>query len=395
MHKNEPTDLSSSVASNPASSVQLIERDSETVDESFSSDLLNAGGRVVKGKLRKIDPTKVRRSRIANRSIDEEPPSHFIRLAELMRQAGTNTVPALVHELATTEAEADHLYELVYGHRRHQVCLSESLPFTAIVVPHLDDVERAFLMAHENEGRLAPCPMDIAAWLHQLSNEGNFKNQATLAQATNIKPASVTNLLKLARLPAEVIAAFSSRSDIGHRHALPLEKAWKVDPVGIVERAKEITSLSLITGTKISKQRVFAMLTGKISIGLDASRSEHSESALNRGIVEVDQIAHQNSNEFDVFRNRDSKDGTLDPLPRDPVLSSEARFIQRFNKELPLVTKGGVDAGKVLASPTENTLIQLRLSLDDRELDWLATNLGDFLSGAPFLQRAERNGGQS
>ena len=94
MHKNQKSDMSVSNVTNDLDGLAQRQKASiEGVDESFSSDLLNAGGRVVKGKLRKIDPNKVRLSRIANRSIDEEPPSHLKRLAELMRQAGTNTVP--------------------------------------------------------------------------------------------------------------------------------------------------------------------------------------------------------------------------------------------------------------------------------------------------------------
>lgn len=265
MHKNQASDSSASnLTPGSFEDSQDQKTDDEQTYESLSLDLLNAGGRVVKGKLRKVDPRKVRRSRMANRSIENEDSADFRRLAELIRQAGTNSVPALVHEVDSAEDQSDYSYELVYGHRRHQVCLSETLPFTTIVLPQLNDVERTFLMANENEGRVSPCPMDMAVWLLQLTTEGRFKNQASLAQATGIKPASVTNLLKLARLPAEVIAAFPRRSDIGHRHALPLEQAAKDDLNGLIKRAHEIATLRAANDIKLNKLQVMAMLTGTL-----------------------------------------------------------------------------------------------------------------------------------
>lgn len=184
-------------------------------DTALSLTLLDAGKRVLKGKLRQIDPRRIRRSRFANRAIEDIHSDHYQSLLELLRHSGTNIVPALVDEIAPSDASdasnasetaGGHAYELVYGHRRHQVCLAEGLPLTVIVVPSLDDVERTFLMAQENEGRVAPCPLDMGVWLATLLQSGGFATQAALATATSIKPASVTNLLKLARLPAEVVA---------------------------------------------------------------------------------------------------------------------------------------------------------------------------------------------
>jgi ParB/RepB/Spo0J family partition protein len=394
MQKIQASDPSASnVSLSSVEDCQSQRANYDDTDTSISSDLLNAGGRVVKGKLRKVDPRKVRRSRMANRSIDDEPSSKLLRLTELMRQAGTNTVPALVQELASPDGDSEYLYELVYGHRRHHVCLSESLPFTTIVVPQLEDVERTFLMAHENEGRVPPCPMDMAIWLLQLATEGQFKNQAALAQATGIKPASVTNLLKLARLPAEVVAAFPKRSDIGHRHALPLEQAAKEDLNGLIKRAQKIATLKADNDIKLNKLLVMSMLTGALPINAAAVKSGTDNSTKNDEGVLAETAVKRKDDEHTSVSNRDSLEATQNVATHHPPMPLIDLLVQRFNRELPLVTSDGEDAGQVFAAPAEDTVIRLPFSLNDAELDVLAVNVGKLLTGSTFLQRPRQGKG--
>ncbi len=102
----------------------------DEADNTVALNLLNAGKRLLKGKLRQIDPRHIRRSRLANRAIEDVNSIHYQSLLELITHSGTNIVPALADEIAPSDASGEHEYELVYGHRRHQVCLAEELPFT-------------------------------------------------------------------------------------------------------------------------------------------------------------------------------------------------------------------------------------------------------------------------
>jgi hypothetical protein len=96
MQKIQASDPSASnVSQSSVEDCQSHRANDDDTDTSISSDLLNAGGRVVKGKLRKVDPRKVRRSRMANRSIDDEPSSKLLRLTELMRSS-RNLLPRTV-----------------------------------------------------------------------------------------------------------------------------------------------------------------------------------------------------------------------------------------------------------------------------------------------------------
>lgn len=376
-------------------------------DDALLSDLLNAGKRFRKGKLRQVDPRRVRRSRFANRAMEEVGSPQFQMLADLVRQSGTNLVPAVVDELAASDCSDSHDFELVYGHRRHQVCLAEGLLLTVIVVPPLDNVERAFLMSNENEGRVAPCPLDMGLWLSTLLESGRFASQAALARTTSIKPASVTNLLKLARLPQEVIAAFSDRSELAHRHALPLEQAASDDLAGLVHRAKAIAALRASTSVRIGKQRVFGMLVGSISIdatALEAAASRSSVSTVDTGEEPSLHASEVNSNHISQGDSVDASvmpsvdeaqartqvedyDGAEDK-PVEPA--SPRQNVQRLNRALPLVTDCGNEPGQVFTNDEGDTFIRLPFALDERDLDWFAENLGKLMNDAPFLHKIRR-----
>ena len=84
----------------------------DPADATLTLNLLTSGKRVFKGKLRQVDPSSVRRSRFANRAVQDVSSAYHQQLAELMKQSGTNAVPALAQELEVTD-EAGMRLELV------------------------------------------------------------------------------------------------------------------------------------------------------------------------------------------------------------------------------------------------------------------------------------------
>lgn len=106
--RHTKTTLTSTVESDLAST-------EDSADAALDLDLLSAGQRVFKGKLRQVDPRNVRRSRFANRAIEDVTSLPHQQLVSLMKQAGTNTVPALAQQLEAPDETGAHL-ELVYGH---------------------------------------------------------------------------------------------------------------------------------------------------------------------------------------------------------------------------------------------------------------------------------------
>lgn len=374
---------SNPVASRTPGPSQLHSAEDPT-DATLTLNLLTSGKRVFKGKLRQIDPSSVRRSRFANRAVQDVSSAYHQQLAELMKQSGTNAVPALAQELEVPD-EAGMRLELVYGHRRHQVCLSEALPFTVIVVPALSDVERTFLMSSENEGRISPCPLDLGVWLSGLLEDGSFVSQAALARTVNIKPASVTNLLKLARLPAKVVAAFNDRSELAHRHAVPLDQAASEDLEGLISRAEAIATLRASLGARIHKKRIVAMLTGTLPIEAEAVKTGSTPSS-----------THTVAKVVGAYElPAESKEATPSPLhhevqadaPEEAFEASPRQNVKRFNAPLPLVTDCGKAPGQVFTDDEGDTFIRMPFELDADDLDWFATTLGELLTHAPFLHK--------
>ena len=358
----------------------------DAADAAMTLNFLTAGKRLFKGKLRQVDPISVRRSRYANRAIQDVSSTDHQQLVELMKQSGTNAVPALAQELEVPD-EAGMRLELVYGHRRHQVCLSESLPFTVLVVPPLSDVERTFLMSTENEGRIPPCPLDVGLWLAGLLEDGHFVSQAALARTVHIKPASVTTLLKLARLPARVVAAFNDRSELAHRHALPLDQAATDDLEGLINRAEAIATLRASFGAKIHKKLVLAMLTGTLPIEAEALRTESSPSSTDADTVATVVGPDEPSPESkEVMPNPLHHEVQAD-APLDAHGQSPSRNVKRFNAALPLVTGSGTEPGQVFTDDDGDTFIRMPFELDAKDLDWFAMTLGALLTNAPFLHK--------
>ena len=357
----------------------------DPADATLTLNLLTSSKRVFKGKLRQVDPNSVRRSRFANRAIQDVSSADHLQLVELMKQSGTNAIPALAQELVIPD-EAGMRLELVYGHRRHQVCLAEALPFTVIVVPALSDLERTFLMSSENEGRISPCPLDLGVWLSSLLEDGSIVSQAALARIVHIKPASVTNLLKLARLPAQVVAAFNDRSELAHRHALPLDQAAMEDLEGLINRAEAIATLRTSLGAKIHKQRILAMLTGTLPIEAESLKTQSLPSQTNT----VDTVFGAEE------PPAKSKEATPSPLHHDVQTdalkeafdASPRRNVKRFNAPLPLVTECGNEPGQVFTDDDGDTFIRMPFELNAQDLDWLARTLGELLTHAPFLHKA-------
>jgi ParB family chromosome partitioning protein len=52
----------------------------------------------------------------------------------------------------STFGDASHEYEIIYGYRRHRVCLELNIPINALIEP-VDDEQVFEQMEHENRGR--------------------------------------------------------------------------------------------------------------------------------------------------------------------------------------------------------------------------------------------------
>jgi ParB family chromosome partitioning protein len=134
-------------------------------------------------------------------------------------------VPALGRPL---RGDPDFDYELIYGARRLFVARHINKPLT-VEVRELSDREAILAMDIENRQRV-----DVSAYERGVSyvrwlRAGHFDSQEDLARALKVSPSMISRVIKLAKLPAVVISAFSDPSEICERWGLELVEALE-DP---------------------------------------------------------------------------------------------------------------------------------------------------------------------
>jgi ParB family chromosome partitioning protein len=155
------------------------------------------------------------------------------------------------------QGHPDYDIELIYGARRLFVARHLNVP-VLVEIREISDREALIAMDIENRQRTDISPYERAvSYAHWLRN-GHFHSQDDIARALKISPTRVSRLLRLAKLPAVILNAFTS----------PLEicEAWGVDIMDAledpkkrrrtIERAREIGASS----TRLPAKRVYREL---------------------------------------------------------------------------------------------------------------------------------------
>jgi len=109
----------------------------------------------------------------------------------------------------------DPLYkaELIYGARRLFIARHLNIQLH-VELCQLSDAEAIVAMDIENRVRKDISPYERGLCYARWLREGYFKSQLDIARTLRISGAQVSRLLKLARLPAVVVDAFQSPTDI-------------------------------------------------------------------------------------------------------------------------------------------------------------------------------------
>ena len=204
---------------------------------------------------RLIDPQRIRRSRWANRHELSFGDAEFQQLKEELASAGGNVQPIKVRPAGRDE-QGD-LYEVVFGHRRHQGCLELGLPVLALV-ENLSDQGLFVDMDRENRARKSLSPYEQGKMYQRALDEGLFPSNRKLADAVGVDLSALGKALSLAKLPQAVVSAFASPLEIQFRWAKPLGDAVEADPEGVVKRAEALAKLE----AKPAAKDVFERLIG-------------------------------------------------------------------------------------------------------------------------------------
>jgi len=184
---------------------------------------------------RLIDPKLIKPSKWANRHEKSFLNDEFENLKAEIESAGGNIQAIKVRPITSLPGE----FEVVFGHRRHLACLELGLMVLAIV-EDMTDAELFCQMDRENRERADLRPYEAGVFYAKALDEGLFPSAKKLAASAFLDLSQLGKALSLARLPADVIAAFPSPLDIQYRWAPILIQALQKDPDIVLARAKEI-----------------------------------------------------------------------------------------------------------------------------------------------------------
>jgi ParB family chromosome partitioning protein len=187
--------------------------------------------------LKLLDPRVVARSRLANRHESEFDSADFARLKSEIEHAGVNVQPVKVRPVAENRDGVQ--YELVFGHRRHRACLELGVPVLAMI-EDVSDKQMWLTMDRENRERRNLSPWEQGQSIQRALQAGLFSSIRRLAEESGMDHSNAAKALRLAELPAAVVAAFTSPADIQLHWARPLSEALQKDPDGVLARAKSI-----------------------------------------------------------------------------------------------------------------------------------------------------------
>lgn len=149
--------------------------------------------------------------------------------------------------------------ELVYGARRLFVARHLNVPLR-VEIREMTDQEAAVALDIENRQRKATSPYERALSYVRWLDAKVFASQEEIAAALRISPSQVSRAIRLASLPAVLLAAFESPLDVC--------ESWGIDLLALWQDAKrraemtEIAESLAAESPRPAPERVFELLMG-------------------------------------------------------------------------------------------------------------------------------------
>jgi ParB family chromosome partitioning protein len=198
-----------------------------------------------------LDPKLIVRSKWANRHALSFKDQAFEDLKAEIKAKGYNVQPIKVRPLKGHPG----MYEIIFGHRRHQACLELGIDVMAMI-EDLDEMNLFLEMDHENRQRKDLRPYEQGVMYAKALDDGLFSSMRKLAEKVGVEQGNMSKYVALARLPEPIIAAFGSPLDLQQRWATVLSDAFKANPDVVLERARVMFG----TSPRPSAAAVFKML---------------------------------------------------------------------------------------------------------------------------------------
>lgn len=253
------------------------------IQELNEIDVLTAKLAEFEGSLptRKLEPSRVRYSKFANRHQDHFESDTFAQLREDIASAGGNVQPIRVRPI---HGDPDADYELIYGHRRLRACLDLGIPVEAVIAD-VNDEELFEAMSRENSSREDLSGFEEGMSYRRALEQGLYSSQHKLAAAVGISQARVSQVLNIANLPLQVIDAFPSPLKIQSRWAEAIQKRLKEDRRTVIEIATPLKGERSLTAKQVFEALVAKPRKARVDVVVDGKRRAVIRS--NLGVVTV------------------------------------------------------------------------------------------------------------
>ena len=195
-----------------------------------------------------LDPKTIRRSPHANRhqlslqNTDQD----FQELKASFRRDG-QILPVIVRAVGD---DSEHPYELIAGHRRHEVALQIDAETpggfrlsAALDSAAQDPAQLALHMYLENAARKDLSAFEMGTMFARWLADGIYDSQVAIARVTGKDKSTIGNYIAIAELPPEIIAAF--------RDPRMIAVYWNK---GLTSACREQSQQTLARAAKLAKQ---------------------------------------------------------------------------------------------------------------------------------------------
>lgn len=217
-----------------------------------------------------LDPRTIEQ-REPNRLSEAFESTSFQDLVDSILNARGNTVPIIVQALRQEELAPGSIvrYRLISGARRLKACELAQVPVRAVVQPASTPTRVAIDRLVENHLRESLSAYELGTQLLHIRQLHAPPSKRALARLIGMDEGQVVKAIDIAVLPAEVLAAFSSPSDIRYPDAKPLKDALAVAPEAVIAEAKLISAQGGLKPSEIVKRLCDAAASVKTKPGVE------------------------------------------------------------------------------------------------------------------------------
>lgn len=276
-------------------------------------------GNYEKGKTEENIPQSVLIDRIKIEDIELNPfqPRTKFDLNLIEELAGSIKELGIIQPI-TVRKTKENKYQLISGERRFRATKMAGLETIPAFIREADDKEMLEMSLVENIQREDLNAIEIAISYQRLIDECNI-TQETLSERVGKKRATITNYLRLLKLPAEIQIGLRDRQiSMGHARAL----------VNLNDPATQIKFFFKIVNEGLSVRKVEAMVREILN---PQPQKKAGDVELPENVVQLrDDLRHKFDSKIDVKRTEKGDGRIVIPFKSDEDF---VRIIELINKE--------------------------------------------------------------